>query len=374
MRCSTFALLLGLGATLTAFTPLRAAEYKVGLIMAMTGPYAFAGEPAAKGARLAADVLNAERFLGEDKIVLSAEDNGGDKAQALTLLNRFAHAGSLLVLGPTSTVEVTSVAGLANELKIPIFNHTFNMDVLKTGIWPFKITSSPLTSVTDIAQYTFEKLKAKKVGIVYIRENEGYVAQRNAFKDILTKRGVSVVADESILGSDTDFTALSTKLAGIELDAILVMTPAEIGANIISQAKQAGLKSSVRFIAGNSMASDAFIKAGGMAVEDVIVAADFVPGGINEMGRKFVADYVKKYGSEPDNWAAIGYSLMQLTAVAIKKAQPKPTRETVRAALAGLRNEPTMLGTGSFSFDEGRAPYYGIALLTIKSGKFVAAN
>src|SRR3954452_8106434 len=125
-------LLLALATSFTSLTPSLAADYKVGLMIAMTGPYAFAGEPAAKGARLAAEVLNAEGFLGQDKIVLTAEDNGGDKAQALTLLNRFAHAGSLLVLGPTSTVEVTSVAGLANELKIPIFNHTFNMEVLKT--------------------------------------------------------------------------------------------------------------------------------------------------------------------------------------------------------------------------------------------------
>ena len=364
---------VGLGLAL-ASTSLQAAELKVGLIMAMTGPYAFAGEPAAKGAKLAAEELNAAKFFGNDTLVLTSEDNGGDKAQALTLLNRFAHDGSLLVLGPTSTVEVSSVAGLANELKIPIFNHTFNMDVLKTGIWPFKITAPPAAIMSGIADFTVNKLKAKSAAMIFIRENEGYVSQKNSYRDYLKDHGVKIAADESLLGSDTDFTALSTKLAAMDLDTIFIATPAEIGANIIAQLKQAGLKSSVRFVTGTSMASDAFVKAGGKAVEGVFVAADFVPGGINDIGRKFVADYKKKYNGEPDNWAAVGYSLMQLSAVAIKKSQPNPTRDTVRAALAGLRNEPTVLGTGSFSFDEGRAPSYGIAVLAIKDGKFVNAN
>jgi branched-chain amino acid transport system substrate-binding protein len=373
MSRSILAFAIGLGVAVAGASA-QAADVKIGLIMAMTGPYAFAGEPASKGAQLAAEQLNAEKFLGDDKIVLTSEDNGGDKAQALTLLNRFAHSGSLLVLGPTSTVEVASVAGLANELKIPIFNHTFNMDVLKTGIWPFKITAPPPAIMSGIAQFSVEKLKAKKAAMIFIRENEGYVSQKNAYRDYLKDHGVTIVADESALGADTDFTALSTKLAGMDLDTIFIATPAEIGANMITQLKQAGLPSSVRFVTGTSMASDAFIKAGGKAVEGVYVAADFVPGGINEIGKKFVAAYTKKYGAEPDNWAAVGYSLMQFSAVAIKKASPNPTRETVRAALAGLRNEPTVLGAGSFSFDDGRAPSYGIAVLAIKDGKFVNAN
>ncbi len=365
---------LALGAVLVTSAAARAADLTIGLVMAQTGPYAFAGAPAAKGAQLAAEEINASGVLGNDKVVLLSEDNGGDKTQALTLLNRFAlkdHA--LLVLGPTSTVELSSFAELANSLQIPIFNHTYNQDVLKTGIWPFKITPPPAAIMDGIAQYTADKLSPKRAATITIRENSGYITQTNAFRDDLKARGVSIVSEETVLGSDSDFAAMSTKLAAMNLDTVFIGTPADIGANLILQLRQAGISPSVHFITGTSMASDAFLKAGGKAVEGVYVAADFVPGGMNDVGRAFAAAYQKKFGQEPDNWAAMGYGLMQLTGLALKQAEPQPTRDKVRAALAGLRNVPTVLGRGTFSFDDNRIASYGTAVLIVKDGKFVGA-
>jgi branched-chain amino acid transport system substrate-binding protein len=169
-----------------------------------------------------------------------------------------------------------------------------------------------------------------------------------------------------------DFTALSTKLAASGADCVFLASTAEQSANLILQARQAGLAPNVRFLITSSAASQQFINAGGRAVEGAYLVADFVPGGMNEQGRAFVEAYQRRFGRPPDNWAAVGYTKMMVVAQAMRAAQPDPSREGVRAALSQVRNLPVVLGEGTFSLDENRVPSYGGAILVVRNGQFTA--
>jgi len=105
----------------------------------------------------------------------------------------------------------------------------------------------------------------------------------------------------------------------------------------------------------------------------VIIVTDYSPGGINEEGKKFEADYLKAYGSAPENWSAVGYSQMKLIAWAIKQAGANVTREAIRDAIASAKDWPTIIGmTGKLTITD-RLPEYDAAIITVKDGKFVAA-
>jgi len=332
------------------------------------------GVPIKNGIVLALEEANAHGTLGAAKLKIIVEDDASDKGQAITLANRMNAVDKvLMMLGPTSSIEGLAVAPVANELKMPMFTSAVSGDVLKAGPWSYKVTASPADIMTEFGRFAAEHLKVKKTVFVFNRDNDGFVAQKNVFRDALVKGGGSVVSEEAILGQDTDFVALSTKLAASGADSVFIASPAEQGANIIIQARQAGLSDKVAILAPPSMASQAFIKTGGPAVEGSYLVADYFGGSDTPQNKAFIAAYQAKYKAQPDNWAAVGYALGSIAVEVMKTAGPGADREAIRSAFGKIGKQPTVLGNGTFEFGPDRAPHYGAAILTVKGGRFTSA-
>lgn len=367
-------LLATAGLLATGTVRAQGTDIPVGVPMALTGPYAFVGVPIRNGIVTALEQANAAGTLWGKIRIIEADDNS-DKGQAVTLTNRMATVDKvLMILGPTSSIEGTAAAPVANDLKVPMFTSAVSADVLKAGPWSYKVTSSPADIMAELGTYAAKTMGVKKAVFVFNRDNDGFVAQKNATRDTMRTAGVAVLGEEGILGADTDFVALSTKLADSGADCLFVASPAEQGANLIIQARQAGLPDSVRIIAPPSMASAKFIQAGGKAVEGAVVVADYFDGADTPINKAFVAEYLAKYKQAPDNWAAVGYTLGSLAVAVLKAAGPGADRERVRAAFATIKDTPTVLGRGTYSFGPDRAPHYGAAILTVRNGVFAALS
>ena len=354
----------------------QAEDVRIGVVAGLTGPYAFAGVPAREGMTIALAELNEAHLFGDRKIDLAFQDSGSEKGQAVTLINKFgADPQTLMVLGPNSSGEGVAIGAVANAIKVPLLTTTaLAADITKTGPYAFKAPESPADTIPDLGRFAVDTMHVKKVAIVYARDNEGQIGQMQIGKDYLEKHGVQVVSNESILTSDTEFLALTTNLAASGVDAVYLTLVAEQAANLIIQARQAGLDPDVRFIGTSTMGSDRFIAVGGKAVEGAAFVADYFAGAPNPENKAFVAAFQKQYGHLPDNWAALGYTAVKVAANAIKQAGDHPTRDAVRDALAKTQNFPSVLGTGQFSFDADRNPHYGTIMLAVKAGKFAVAD
>jgi branched-chain amino acid transport system substrate-binding protein len=365
-------LALATAVTSAAATPALAQEVKIGVVLSNTGTFAFVGAPVINAVRLAYEELMAANYFGNTKVTLMVEDNRSDRAEAITLINRMATRDqATIIIGPVSTGEAMAAAPVAVDLKIPLFTTATSPDVLKAGPWIFKSTETAEQFMAPLGTHVVQKAKPKNCFYVFIRDNEGYVRQKNVLRDTIAAGGIKTVGDESILAADSDFTALATKIVSSKADCLYVGTPPEQGANIVLQARQAGMPASTVLVGNTGMGSDRYLKAGGRAVEGTLFPAEFVPTGVNEMGRKFIAAYTKKYNMAPDSWAGVGYSMMLVTANAIKTAGPNPTRDAVRQAMARTNKLPVVIGQGTFTLDADRIPSFGAAVLTIKDGKFV---
>jgi branched-chain amino acid transport system substrate-binding protein len=119
------------------------------------------------------------------------------------------------------------------------------------------------------------------------------------------------------------------------------------------------------------MASERYVRAGGAAVNNTYIPAEFVPTGVNEMARNFVANYTRRFGSAPDPFAAEGYTMMLVIANAIRTAGANPTRDAIRQAIAATRDLPGVLGQGRISIDENRVPSFGSVVLALRDGRWV---
>jgi len=349
-----------------------AQEVKVGVVLSNTGTFAFVGAPVINAIKLAHEEMVAANFFGATKVTLMVEDNRSDKQEALTLINRMAtRDNAVMIIGPVSTGEAMAAAPLAVDLKIPLFTTATAPDVLRAGPWIFKSTETAEQFMTPLGKYVAETVKPKSCTYVFIRDNEGYVRQKDILRDVMKAGGVAVAGEESILAADSDFTALATKIVAAKPDCLYLGTPPEQGANIVIQARQAGMPANTVLVGNTGMGSARYLNAGGKLVEGTLLPAEFVPTGVNELGKKFIENYTKKYGNAPDSWAAVGYSMMLIAGNAIKNAGPNPTREAVREAMAKTKNLPVVVGQGTFSLDDNRIPSFGAAVLQIKDGKWV---
>ena len=368
--------LLTLAASLAIGVPgmAQAGEFVITSITELTGAVASQGIPLSRGMKIAADEINASGYLGEHKIKLVQLDNGSDRGQSALLVKQAAATEAIAIIGTATGYNSLSIAPLANELKIPLMGMVYSPDLLASGPYSLKITSSDDSHTLSLARFAAEKIKPKECLIVYARDNPGFMAQYKTFREFTEKQGVKFVGVEAVALQDTDFSALATKIASMKPDCLHISTLSPQGANIIQQSLAAGMSPTTKIFSGAGFANEALMKVGGKAVEGVVVSADYVPGGVNEEGRTFEAAYTKAFGTVPENWSAVGYTQMKLLAWAIKQSGAKVTRESVRDALINVKDWPNIIGAKGVMTITDRLPEYDAAIITVKNGKFVNAQ
>lgn len=355
------------GTAIALAAPVLADDVKIGVVVATTATYAFVGEPLVNGMKLAAQELEAAKGWGDNTVEIVYQDNRSDKQEAISLITRMARSENAdIVIGPIATSEAMATGPVAVDLKIPMFTTATSPAVLEAGPYVFKSTETADAYMAPVGDHV-ASLKPANCFLVSIRDNEGYIRQRNVFKEIMEKAGVPIVGDESILAADTDFTALSTKIVDANPACLFVTTPPEQAANIIVQARQAGLDPATILASDSGAGSQKFIDAGGTAIEGTYFPASFVADS-SDSAKAFSAAYQSAYGKAPDIWAATGYTMMQTVANAIRNAGADVNRETLRDAMAATKDMPVVMGQGKLTFDENRVPHMGGIVMKIKDG------
>ncbi|RKJ95132.1 ABC transporter substrate-binding protein [Alicycliphilus denitrificans] len=356
-----------------AATAAHAQDIPVVSIQSVTGPVGFAGAGYQKGIRLAIEEANARGGVHGRKINLIERDDGSDKGQAINLANQAIDRDrALMVLGPSATTTGVTVAPIFNDKKTVSLSFATSEAIFKPGPWMMKLQQSPATMSPRSAQYVLEKTPIRKVALVFDRTNEGLIEYKTYFRDPFKAGGGTIVAEEAVVGSDSNFMPLATKLKGMDLDAVYISTYGEQAANIILQLRQAGMPEKVRYIGSIAMVTQKFLTMTGAASEGSIAVSDYVAGIDRPLNKAFEANFKKRWGDAPDNWAASAYSLALVGLAAIEAAGPNPTREAVREAFHKIRDVPIVVGSGLWNHKD-RIPDYGAVILTVKDGKFALA-
>ena len=358
---------------LLACTASHAQDIPVASIQSVTGAVAFAGAHYQKAIRLAVDEFNQQGGVAGQKINLIEHDNASDKGQAINLANQAIDRDrALLVLGPTTTADTLAVAPLFNEKRVPFIGFAGSDAILRAGPWSLKFRQGTDVDGPQLARYVLEKTPSRKLALVFDRSNEALIEFKNVFRDAFKAGGGSVVTEEAVVSGDSNFLPLATKLKSMDVDAVYLTSYAEQSANIVRQLRQAGLPEKVRIIGSLAIVSPKFLSIAGKAAEGVIAVSDYVPGMERPLNKAFDAAWQARYKTEPDSYAATGYSLAKVALAALEEAGPDPTREKVREAYMRLKEVPVVVGNGVWSHTD-RHPRYGALVLTVRDGKFAIA-
>ena len=175
-----------------------------------------------------------------------------------------------------------------------------------------------------------------------------------------------------------DFKAQLTKIKASAPDAVICSCLAEEAANIMTQARGLGIKAP--FIGGNGFNSPKLFEISKLAGEGTFVGSPWSNTNPAPANKAFVAEYLKKYNTEPNQFAAQGYDAVYIAAAALKDIKLTGDLSADREAFKNALPKAAINGaTGPFKFrpaktkdgkiggwDADQKPF----IYVVKGGKF----
>jgi branched-chain amino acid transport system substrate-binding protein len=367
-RVLTIALVLALAA-LTA----GAADLKVGVLVPLSGPVPSFGLSVKEGTLLAINEWNAKGGVLGQKIVPIIEDGQCSADAAVNAANKVINQdGVKFILGETcsgATIPVTEIAGPAKVLLISPCATNANVTVDKSGKtkeYIFRACYIDPFQGGILAQFSFNRLKAKKAFIMFDQGNDYTIGLATAFEAQFTKLGGKIVGKESYTKTDTDFSAILAKIKDAKPEVVLLPDYYNIVNLVTKQAKEKGIN--VPFVGGDGWDSS----------DLDLAAADggfFTNHYSKDDPRPIVQSFLKSYGAAyktddgkakvPDALAVLGYDSANLLFAAIKAAGSVDTAK-VKTALEKISLDGV---TGKITFDKQHNPVKALTILAIKGGK-----
>jgi branched-chain amino acid transport system substrate-binding protein len=339
------------GTAATTKGPAAGKTVKIGVIADVTGSAAVYGTMQKNAYDLANDDIKAGILdAGGANLSFDVEDAASDGAQVVNLMQKFTTDGTTpLVLGPTLSGEAFKAFPIANAANFPAMGTSTTAEGV-TAIGPtiFRDSLAESQAIPPTVAKVQSKWHAKTVAIIYGDDNAFTKTDGDLFKREFEKTGATVVDTETFHIGDKDFQASLTKIASKKPAVIAIGGLFPEAWQIIAQAGKLGIKA--HMLGGNGLNSTQMYQAAGPAAKGVVVGAAWFIDGKYTGNPEFVARFKKKYGTNPDQFAAQAYAGAQIVAALVKAGAT--TKEQMLAGLKGLHLVQTVLGP--IAFDENR--------------------
>jgi len=338
-----------IGATLPSAA--LAADIKLGVAEALTGPAAKYGVAIKNGFTLASEEINAKGGVNGDKLALVIEDEQGKKEEAINVFKKLIFQDKVLaVFGPTLSNSAFAADPIANAAKVVVFGTSNTADGI-TAMGPFTFRNSVMEA--DVLPVTVKAavkhFGIKKVAVIYGNDDAFTKSGYDVFKATLEQQKIPVTTTEAYAKGDVDFKAQLTKIKAGNPDAIVCSCLAEEAANIILQTRALGMKQP--FIGGNGLNSPKLFEIAKDAGDNTLMGSPWSAENQTPANKAFIAAYKAKFGSDPDQFAAQAYDAMYIMADAIKSVKLSGNlakdRDALRAALPAVKIDGA---TGKFAF------------------------
>lgn len=344
----------------------------ISVILALTGPVSFAGIPEKNAIKLAASQANATHSLGSGRTLSLhySDDQSTSQEAGATVRSASQNASNLAILGPTISGNEEVMAPVAQQNKIPMLGVSTNSGAVltKRGDYLFATPVPAQQEGKNLASIMVKTLHHKRIFAVWARDFSGEVVNAKSVVTPLKAMGANVHVS-TVLTADTDYAPVISKLKQYGADAIYMGLNGPQAGSFMKQAASLGVH--IPAFGMPPTETSQLISNGGPAVKGMIFPADYNPGLSTSMNQKFVSDYTKKYGSPPDDYAALGYSAAKVLFAAIAHINGKVTRAKIRQSLSASRQYKVVVGAGKLSFTGKRLGHYAPVYVTVKNSKFV---
>jgi len=288
----------------------------------LTGPQAHLGKDNENGVRLAIDELNAKGVLIGDKkatIELISEDDQADPRVATTVAQKFVDEKVHAVIGHMNSGTTIPASKIYFDAGVPqISPSATNVKYTQQGFkTAFRLMANDAQQGKVLGNYAVQDMQAKKIAIIDDRTAYGQGLAAEFEQAVLAQGGV-IVGHEFTSDRASDFTAILTKIKGLNADLLFYGGMDAQAAPMVKQMRTLGM--AVPFMGGDGTHTAEFISLAGEAAEGVIASLPGVPLENMPGGLAFSEKFQAKYG-KIQLYSPYSYDAVYVLIGAMQKAQ-----------------------------------------------------
>jgi len=317
-------------ALLLSFSASAQETIKIGLVTALSGQSARAGEAITRGLQVAIDELNAKGGVLGRKFELVRRDDEATPAKGVIAARELLFREKVSVLfGGLDTPVSIAIVPIVNEAKVPMMGPwAAGTPITKNGAkdnYVFRV--SAVDEIVDKAmlQYAQRTFNAKNCGMILVNNPWGE-SNEKGLTAALAAKNMKAAGIEKFEGNDVDVVPQLTRLKSAGADCLFLVGNVGPSAQVVKSLDRMGWKPPV--VSHWGPAGGRFTELAGPSAKDVhfIQTYSFF-GKQSPVGQKVMKALMAKYPDikgpgdiTPAVGVANAYDAMMLTALAIQAA------------------------------------------------------
>ena len=328
----------------------KAGTVKIGLMAPLTGAFASEGEDMRKLVGLLVDEVNKKGGINGDTVELVVEDDGSTPRSAANAANRLVAKGVPVVIGTYGSAVTEASQEIYDEAGVvQIATGSTSIRLTSKGLERFFRTCPRDDEQGRVAAATVGKLGYKRIAILH--DNSVYAKGLAEESRVIIEKDkiAEIIFFDALQPNERDYSAILTKLKGVNPDAILFTGYFTEAGLLLRQ--MAEMKWSVPMIGGDATNNVGLVEIAGTAAAGYKFISPALPSDIDTPAAKaFLAAYSEKYKSLPSSiWPVLAGDAFNVLVEGIKAkgADSKAIAEYLHKELKNFEGL-----SGPISFDE----------------------
>ena len=315
---------------LAAFPASAADPIKIGLVTALSGQSARAGEALTRGLTIAIDEVNAKGGVLGRKVELVRRDDEANPAKGVIAARELVQREKVAVLiGGLDTPVALAIVPFANEQKVPFIDPW----AAGTGItvngakdnYVFRVSARDDLVDKAIVNYAIKNHSVKKPGLILVNNPWGE-SNEKGLTAALKEANIQPAGIEKFEGNDVDVVPQLARLKQAGADVLFLVGNVGPSAQVVKSLDRMGWK--VPIVSHWGPAGGRFTELAGPSARDVVFIQTYsFFGKLSPVGERVLTALKAKYPDvkgpgdvTPAVGVANAYDALHLAALAIEKA------------------------------------------------------
>jgi ABC-type branched-subunit amino acid transport system substrate-binding protein len=324
------------------------------------------GRQLLQGATLAVEEANARGGYKNLPFKILPHNDVGLWGAAANEIVKMGDEGVWAILGTIDDINSHVGIRVALKLEIPWVNSSDpDPTFTETGIpWVVRCISDDRQSSYALVDYIYQQKGLERVAVIRANNRYGRVGVME-FRDAALREEHPIVLEVRYEEGETNFETQLDRILNSNPDAVVIWgNPLEMGL-IINQMREKGMEYPI--IVSDRAVNPKLIEVAGKNANGIITTCQYNPTADSPKLKAFQENYRKRFGQEPDVFAAHAYDGMNITINAIKKVGLN--RVLIRDELTNLKRYQGV--TGEILFDASWNDIGRIFMAEIKDGEFI---
>jgi branched-chain amino acid transport system substrate-binding protein len=314
----------GTAAPAAAKTP-----YEIGAPLQFTGPGAVFAAVQKNAIQLAVDGVNAKGGINGHSVNVSFVDTVDKNDTAVSAFQSLIQKGVLGIVGPTSTPGLQAAMPLADASKVVVMVPAVATEgIADLSPYLHRVSAPESVIVPNAVKALVTQYKPKTAALIFQNDQPFNVSGAKAMEATFAAQNVNIVSSQTFVTADVDFSAQLTKIAQAKPDVLGIAALTQQAIQIVTQARRLGI--TVPIVANKGFGGTGVISQVGKALDGAIIGVQWSPEDVTPANQDFIKTYKAKFGTDPDEFAAMAYDATNILFDAIKSAGEPATREKVQ--------------------------------------------